>query len=239
MPAVFLPLNGPNHEGKKPKAPAVSGWERPNYRGIDPRTYKGSYGMRCDGLIVIDCDSDEAAAIWDEIIGPANVDRTWVRKTPRGWHFIYRWHDPLGELEHLHGPHAGVLPGIDVRQGASSQIVYSAPGYETLHGSPQTMKDFHPPWAATFNVRARAASQADTWDEMPEGIGNNTMAALAGTMRKQGMSFVTMARCLGAINKITMPTDPMPKQMVLDIVRSVSRYEVDPFIEEIGFDPDV
>lgn len=228
---VFLPLNGPNDDGRKPKAPAVRGWESPGYKGINPKTYTGWVGMRCDGLIVIDCDNKEAVELWCDAKGNGSDLNTWVRKTPRGWHFIYRWVEGAPE-----GPHAGVLPDVDVRQGASSQIVYKAPGYETLHGSPSCLTDFDPAWAATFVVRNKATSNADTWDEMPDGVGNNTMAALAGTMRKQGMSPYTMARCLQAINKITMTSDPMPKEMLLDICRSVSRYDIDPFVTELGYD---
>lgn len=245
---VFVPLNGPNDEGRKPKAPSTNGWERIGYRGINPKTYAGWYGLRCDGLICIDCDGEHAMEAWLRIVGATSTFQTatWVRKTPHGYHFIYRWHDPLEEIEEVKGPHAGVLPGIDVRQGNTSQIVYSGGcgkaecqcdgTYYTLGGGPQHLYDFHAPWAATFKLRQRARSQAETWDEMPDGIGNNTMTAIAGVMRKQGMSSVTMARCLGAINKITMTADPMPKEMVLDIVRSVSRYEVDPFVDEIAFD---
>ncbi len=239
---VFVALHGPNDDGKKPKAPSSRGWESPGHKGIDPKTYKGWFGLRCDGLIVIDCDSEEALQRWFDII---NVDSTfqtgtWVRKTPRGYHIIYRWHDPLGEMEHLKGPHAGVLDGIDVRQGASSQIVYKAPGldpgYWTLGGNPTNLVDFHAPWAKDFVVRSRSTAYNDeTWDEMPEGVGNNTMTAIAGVMRKQGMSPFTMAKCLAAINHITMTTNPMPKEDIIDICRSVARYDVDPMIEEIAF----
>jgi hypothetical protein len=237
---VFVPLNGPNDKGKKPKAPSLNGWQVPNYKGINPKTYKGWFGLRCDGYLVIDCDNAAAHDFWIERTFP---HATWVRKTPRGFHHVYRWHDPLGELEHLDGPHAGVLPGIDVRAGRTSQIVYSAVDgkgeqlYNTISGGPTSVIDFHPPWASDFIVRHGADSQdSEVWDEMPDGIGNNTMTALAGTMRKQGMALPTMVRCLAAINKITMTTDPMPKEMIVEIARSVSRYEVDPFLTEIEFD---
>lgn len=237
---VFVALNGPNDDGKKPKAPASNGWQSPGHKGIDPRKYTGWYGLRCDGLIVIDCDNADANDFWVERTFPHT---TWVRKTPRGWHHIYRWHDPLGELEHIKGPHAGVLPGIDVRQGASSQIVFSAPGlepgYAAVGGNPRTALEFHPPWAHDFVVRRADAYADETWDEMPDGIGNNTMTAIAGTMRKQGMGPVALVRCLSAINKITMTADPMSKEDIIGIARSVSRYGVDPMIDEItvdGFD---
>lgn len=231
---VFVPLNGPNEAGKKPKAPSVRGWEAPGYRGINPKKHTGWFGLRCDGLMVVDCDSDDAMLHWSEIDHLSS--QTWVRKTPHGWHFIYKWHDPLDEYEHLTGPHAGVLPGIDLRQGRWSQIVFSALGYSTIAGGPNALCEFDPAWAVDFVLRkADAGNTGATWDEMPDGVGNNTMTALAGTMRKQGMSLVTIVRCLAAINRITMTREPMPKEMVIEIARSVSRYEVDPFIDKIEF----
>lgn len=248
--AVFVPLNGPNDKGKKPKAPSLNGWQAAQYRGVNPKTHAGWYGLRMDGYICVDCDNAEAVDRWFSICGNALGGQTWVRRTPHGWHFIYRWSDPLGEHEHLLGPHAGVLPGVDLRQGRTSQIVYhggcgrpaSAPEhecfteYKTLRGGPTALLDFNPAWATGFTLRHAHVGDEETWDEMPDGIGNNTMAALAGTMRKQGMSLPTMVRCLAAINKITMTQDPMPKTMIVEIARSVSRYEVDPFLTEIAFD---
>ena len=61
---IFVALNGPNDDGKKPKAPAQRGWESPGHKGINPKTFKGWYGIRCDGLIVIDCDSEDAFLQW-------------------------------------------------------------------------------------------------------------------------------------------------------------------------------
>jgi hypothetical protein len=237
---IFIALNGPNDDGKKPKAPAQNGWQSPGHKGINPKTYKGWFGLRMDGLICIDCDNAEANDLWVERTFP---HKTWVRKTPRGYHHIYRWSDPLGEIERIKGPHSAVLPGIDVRQGPSSQIVYSAPGldpgYRTLHGKPTNLVDFHAPWAHDFVTRRADAYADETWDEMPDGIGNTTLTAIAGVMRKQGMGPTAMVRCLSAINKITMTLDPMPKEQIVAIARSVSRYGVDPMIEEIevgGFD---
>jgi hypothetical protein len=66
---------------------------------------------------------------------------------------------------------------------------------------------------------------------MPFGRGNNTMAAFAGAFRKQGMSLRAIAKCLGAINRITMTEDPMPVEMIVEIAKSVSRYAPRPDID--------
>ena len=249
---IFLPLNGPNDRGAKPKAPSRTGWESPGYTGINPKTYRGWFGMRCDGLIVVDCDSDEAAEAWTNIVGLEFAGRvannTWTRRTPHGWHYIYLWHDPLNEGDELLGPHAGVLPGVDLRQGRTSQIVYSGGcgraecncdgTYETVRGSVNTTPEFDFRWAKDFVLRKSATGNDEVWDEMPAGIGNITLAAIGGTMRKQGMSLPTMVKCLVAINKITMTQAPMPIEMVINIARSVSRYEIDPFVTELSYQDD-
>ncbi len=66
---------------------------------------------------------------------------------------------------------------------------------------------------------------------MPDGRGNNTMAAFAGAFRKQGMGVLAIAKCLGAINRITMTQDPMPTEMIVEIAKSVGRYAPRPSID--------
>jgi hypothetical protein len=233
---IFLPLQGPT--GVRPKAPAVGAWQSPGYRGIDyleaSTRHRLSqdewFGMRCDNLVVIDCDSKEAAERWCEI--DVHATSGWVRKTPHGVHFVYLpsagspdWPsaDVFGEGSH-----------IDIRAGRTSQIVVCAPGYRNLTDAPPLC--FSPSWLpAGFTERTLTASrpghEGESWDEMPDGRGNNVMTAIAGAMRKQGMSATAIAKCLGAINRITMTTDPMPVEMVVEIAKSVSRYNARPDID--------
>jgi hypothetical protein len=87
--------------------------------------------LRCDNLVVVDCDSEESAAWWRKHVGPEGTEDTWIRKTPRGYHFIYDWTPGSPEA-----PDADIFrgdpPGIDVRAGRTSQIVFHAPGYATI-----------------------------------------------------------------------------------------------------------
>jgi hypothetical protein len=227
---TFLPLQGPN--GVRPKAPAVGAWQSPGYTGLtkveallrhkaDQRDW---FGMRCDGLVVIDCDNQESCAFWLEHTG-LGPSATWLRRTPRGFHFIYR--QVAGSPD---APYAGVFPGIDIRSGRTSQIVYYASGYHDL--AAKVLLDFQPHWLPELSAGAGQLDRTDeSWDEMPEGRGNNTMTAIAGAMRKQGMSLPAIAKCLGAINRITMTADPMPSSMIVDIAKSVSRYKAKPDID--------
>lgn len=227
MADIFIPLQGPG--GIRPKAPAVGAWQSPGYRGVPYQEYTSPpykwLGLRCDGLVVIDCDNQDAANAWAYLSGGG---MTWTRKTPHGWHYIYR--NP-GDVHT--GPKAGLWPGIDIREGRTSQIVYYAPGYFDHIGRTH-IADFRAEWLATakgLDSESDRSSEGEEWDEMPDGRGNNTMAAIAGAMRKQGMSGQTIAKCLGAINKITMTKDPMPRQMIAQIVMSICRYKPKPDID--------
>jgi hypothetical protein len=224
---VFLPLQGPT--GVRPKAPAVGAWQSPGYEGISIAMKHGGpvpwIGMRCDGLVVIDCDSKAAALRWCEIDREANGG--WVRKTPHGFHYIYEQTEGSPDA-----PSAGVYHETDVRAGRTSQIVMFAPGYYELHAE-KYMRPFDPSWLPATAYGAADRSEDESWDEMPWGRGNNTMTAIAGALRKQGMSPITMAKCLGAINRITMTDQPMAREEIAQIVMSVARYAAKPDIDII------
>lgn len=234
MNNLFLPLQGPG--GTRPKAPAQGAWQSPGYTGLTHNEAHNAYeqsnhamwfGMRTDGLVVVDCDCQDAYDRWYEHTFP---HQTWVRKTPRGWHFIYD-----GTHGSPDGPSADIFGGgshIDIRAGRTSQIVYYAPGYFDHCGDETKMIPFQPSWLPQGFTTDRAAEHFDeSWSEVPDGRGNNTMTAIAGAMRKQGMDLPTMATCLGAINAICMTRDPMPAEMIVDIVTSVGRYKANPDID--------
>jgi hypothetical protein len=201
--------------------------------------------MRCDGLVVIDCDcgcekvngeksvhcltpSVAKAHLrhWLHIAGHS-MTAAWLRATPHGFHIIYTQHPTLVP----DAPASGVWPGIDIRAGRTSQIVYIAPGYRDLV-RPLVLPVFNPAWLPEhYSALQYDRSDDESWDEMPQGRGNNTMTAFAGALRKQGMSPMTMAKCLGAINKITMTEDPMPREDIAQIVMSVARYDARPDID--------
>ncbi len=224
MAEVWIPLQGP--EGVRPKAPAVGAWQSPGYMGVDMDDWQAGqdnwYGLRCDNLVVIDCDDADAVEVWQKACGGQD---SFVRKTPRGYHYIYEWTEgsPCG-------PHVGVWPHIDIRAGAKSQIVYWAPGYENIT-SPADIQAFDPSWLPESLGTSQVSHDSEAWSEMPDGRGNNTMAAFAGAFRKQGMDMLTICKCLGAINAITMTQDPMPDTMIVDIARSICRYKAEPDVD--------
>lgn len=127
MAPIWIPLQGP--AGERPKAPKVAGWQSPSYQGVDPSLASvGDWlGLRCDDLVVVDCDSQDAAEFWEKHVGAKGMAGVWCRKTPRGFHYIYE-HTPGAPT----GPSVAIFPGIDIRAGRTSQIVFHADGYKNI-----------------------------------------------------------------------------------------------------------
>ena len=105
----LLPLGG----GTDGKAPLLRAWAGPKLalrRVLAPLYRKGSevYGVRLDGLAVIDCDDDSPKLIekMQARFGPSPVHV----KTPRGWHLYYR---AIGHVPNLRGEG---LP-VDIKTG--------------------------------------------------------------------------------------------------------------------------
>lgn len=213
--AIYLPLNGPGH--KKPKAPKASstGWSRPDYAGVDPAD-GGWVGRRCDDLVVIDCDSDAARDRWAEIAST----NTYSVKTPRGWHFYYKFvpGSPTG-------PDADIFRdggGIDIRVGNGSYVVAPpTPGYVEHK---KRMAAFKPAWVPQ---RDASSVDVDEWDVIPEGRRNDTLAALAGSFRRQGMSVKRIFQLLIGLNN-GLCDPPLERDELELIARSAGRYEPQP-----------
>lgn len=111
----LLPLGG-GEDGKAPLTSAWAGAAMPLARILAPmhRTGSRAYGVRLDGLAVIDCDTADPALVADleARFGPSPVH---VR-TPRGMHLYYRH---SGQAPNLRGEG---LP-VDVKSGGRSYVV--------------------------------------------------------------------------------------------------------------------
>ena len=141
---TFMRLGGPGAE--KPKAPVAYGWQSPGFQGLGAAALQrllgqGAWiGMRCDNYVVIDCDDDAAMAWWNA--HTKFEAGTWERKTPHGYHFIYRT-TPGSPETSLIRPIDGV--NLDVLAGTGRQIVLWADGYEPITGQ-SGIVDFRPSW---------------------------------------------------------------------------------------------
>jgi hypothetical protein len=211
---VWIPLNGGSGPDRKRPKSSESGWQMPSYEGIKFLQPRDWYGLRLDEWIVVDCDSDEAVADWIALVGAEAAD-TFVRKTPKGTHFFYR-----RTLKNLRvQARVPFLEKTDLKLGTGHYVVFYGDGYYDLKGTPGTALEFDPSW-----LPAEAERPAiDDWSEMPEGIGDNAMAAFAGTFRRWGMDEHTILQCLIDINAQTMTEKPMPSSSLKRIARSISK----------------
>jgi len=111
----LLPLGG-GADGKAPLLRAWAGPALPLARILAPLYRSGSqvYGIRLDGLAVVDCDDDspELVTAMEARFGPSPVHV----KTPRGRHLYYR---AAGKRPNLRGEG---LP-VDIKSGARAYVV--------------------------------------------------------------------------------------------------------------------
>jgi hypothetical protein len=214
---VYLPLRT---DGSK--RPAVAGWAEPEYRGVEPT---GWVGLRCDDLVVIDCDSAEAYEAWCAA-HPAAAN-THTVKSPRGYHLYYR-RTPKAPT----GPAVGVLPDIDVRAGSGSYVVCPpTPGYE---GDDREVLPFDSAWLPRGQaIAARPAS--DEWTVMPNGRRNSTLTRYAGLFRATGMATDTVQEVLTAINRLCCDP-PLPSHEIDTIARSSGRWAPEARSSVLGVD---
>lgn len=218
MSEVWLPLFGPNDKGHNPKGVSVSGWQLPEFKGVLPEA--GDWiGLRLDDWIVVDCDDEAALEAWLKHVDKP-LRHTFVRKTPHGWHLFYR--RTYQSLSVRAQVLRSVSPKIDLKLGVGHQVVFFAPGYETIEGTGgATAMPFDPAWVPAESGEAWAG---DEWSEMPEGIGDNSMIAFGGSFRRWGMDEATIRKCLQAINEITMTENPMPPKSIRRLARQAAKY---------------
>lgn len=196
------------------KRPAAAGWAAADFKGVSPRDGEW-YGMRTDGLVVVDCDNEAAAEFWSALADP-----TYMVKTPRGYHFYYQ-----AMSDSPTGPAVDVFPNIDIRAGRGSYVVWEgAPGY-TAQKPPQPVAPFQAGWLPKRDEKQQEGT-GETWEKIPEGRRNATLLAFGGSLRKQGMAPAVMAEALVAMNRAYCDP-PLDNDEVIAIVKSVSRYDID------------
>lgn len=211
------------------KKPAVKGWADPSYPGVTPGEGREAWvGLRADGLVIVDCDSDEAYDYWIARVHEGAV--TYIVRTPRGYHFYYKT-----AMSGVTGPAVAVYPGIDIRAGKGSYVVSPhAPGYQVMRDIPLL------PFDATW-LPAKPTTTVDAgegWDKIPEGQRNATLAAVAGTLRAKGASVERIYQAVVGINK-TFCDPPIDVEECAAIARSIGRYEPEETYEIIMVDDSV
>ena len=138
-----------------------------------------------------------------------------------GWHLHYE------SPEHLPITASVLAPFVDTRGDGGYVIRWDAEGCTVLCAEdPAPLPD----WIAEKIREAPKAKSADADADgapIPEGARNGTLASLAGTMRRRGMSPAAVEAAL-LVENAARCRPPLEEREVRQIAASVSRYAPDP-----------
>ena len=185
-------------------------------------------GIRTDGYIVLDFDVKSGGLESKEVIETkyGKLPRTRTHRTGGGGlHYIYR--NAVGSNVRNAAGFAG-YSGVDIRANggyivAPPSLHTSGNHYEVLDNSPIIPA---PEWLIELLKQKPSSSVSTTpgiGDPIPEGQRNQTLARLAGVMRRQGMSEDEVYSVLLIANKRCQP-EPLTDHEVLNITQSITRY---------------
>lgn len=233
------------------KKPAVSDWQNATPAQLahwceqairSEQPY--NWGVRLDGLVVIDCDSEDAVARWEREAGDT-VSVYQSRGNPDRRSYWYQL--PTGNYRALR---AGKMWNgeVDIKTGPGHQMVVSPSVHPDGHKYIWCGKGGDPgDWQVTaLPVAPLDMLQAERWsgaadgpeeDGIPEGCRDVTMTAVAGALRRYArLSEDGLIRVLTAVDAVGC-IEPLGNAAVNRIARSVAQYPVGP-IECVLLDDD-
>lgn len=230
---VFIPIRP---RSKRPVEGAVK-WSEPD---ADWRSWWDAdlpddvnKALRLDGLIVIDCDTEEARLAWRQ----RGFDTPVQVKTPHGHHYYYRL--PEG-VELKGGP---ILPRTDLKTGPKHYVLVppsvNEEGVEYLHRGPTD--PYRAPVASPEMIELLGGLKspaAPASDGLPvehhslitEGSRNDTLTKFAGLMRRLAFDDEGVRRVLQGLNR-SLTDEPLPIDEVEQIVQSSARWDAETEIE--------
>ncbi|GIW55536.1 MAG: hypothetical protein KatS3mg082_1940 [Nitrospiraceae bacterium] len=195
-------------------------------------------GIPTAGLVVIDIDGQANAWPEDPERGADLANTGAIALTPRGGrHAVFRrppgkvWKCSTGKL----------APGVDVRTDGGYIVV---PPSRTAQGEYRWVEDLEldrpaerlpepPAWLVEELDRLSASPEPSRngtlpsdGNPIPQGQRNATLARLAGTMRRVGMSQSEIATALSRVNQDRC-VPPLSSREVERIAASIARYEPD------------
>jgi KaiC/GvpD/RAD55 family RecA-like ATPase len=177
------------------------------------------------GLVVVDVDCKGDAPGYDEWhrlrqeIGPLAEDTVLVETPSGGLHVYY-----AANGKRIGSTAGRLAPGIDTRAEGGYVIGAGSPGYEYVDGhGPERLRKLPALLAEQLAFAPPATGDAPA-ELIPEGQRDATLASLAGTMRRRGMSPEEILAALQVANR-TRCRPPLSEAQVEKIARSIGRYE--------------
>ncbi len=219
--------HGPKDGSKDPNQIALW-WEK------WPDANLGILTGQDSGLLVLDVDGEDGKASLQALTAArGSLPKTLCAKTGRtgtdgkrkGCHYYFR--APVGAA--IRNSSGALGKGLDIKTDGG--YVVAPP---SLHPSgllyqwlapEQPLADV-PPWMLARLAEAKPAPEAPRTqgEAIAEGERNHTLASLAGTMRRRGMTPAAIEAAL-VVENDTHCKPPLPASEVRNIARSVARYE--------------
>jgi len=215
------------YQHRPPSKAEVRAW-----RCNKPDANMGMATGALSNVIVVDCDSDESVNRFIKNYPEAQTTRQ--VQTGRGRHFYFQHCDGVRNDA---GKFLGA--GIDVRGEGGFVVVppsihANGKPYQYINRSrpiplPDALKEV---LVGQRKDNGSAGSRAVEVEEpIKEGQRNDTLASMAGAMRRRGMSQQAIATALNVENA-SRCDPPLPEAEVDNIARSIARYE--PEIDDNG-----
>lgn len=177
-------------------------------------------GSVSGGLIAFDLDSPEAKEEFKKLGLPTD---TWISKTGRGWHVFYRAKTP---------PSPGrVADHLELK--STGNVVILPPGlhpsgvrYRWLRGhGPEDCKLRDLPEGVTVRPAHQPGEDfSSLWKGVPEGMRNETLVRLAGSLFRSGLNLPEVVVILRVWNQQNTP--PLTERELQTTLRSIWRREI-------------
>jgi hypothetical protein len=193
--------------------------------------------LRCDGLVVIDCDTPEAIEFF-ESLGFVSPGADVSVKTPRGRHYYFTLPEgvdppeagplksPLGEPRHIDvktGPGHYVLVPPSVNRDGAEYVWRTGTSADDAPQAPQGLLD----WLNAHRApRASETNAGPANSTIRKSHRNVVLTSFAGLMRRHGLNDQAVGRVLDGLNR-QLTEEPLPESEVRSIVASSARWEPD------------
>ena len=175
-------------------------------------------------IAIVDVDVKNGAKGRESLASLKGITPTLTCATPSGgWHLYYRMPGPLRSRN-------GILPGVDLKADGGYVV---GPGSE-IDGSPYEWMDSAVPIAPLPEAitdllerpsENRNGSPLEPESVIGEGLRNETLASIAGTMRRKGLAVDEIAAALRVVNTRRCQP-PLPDHEVETIAASISKYPI-------------